>query len=114
MCNHSFIALYEDVSVKIPSEMKTYCPTCKKHTTHKVNIEKTRQRTAGLSKGARRQDRHNRGYGNKGRYSKRPVASRNMRTKTTKKTDLRLKCNDCGKKQMRSRPRAKRVELLRK
>ena len=79
----------------------------------KVSIEKTRQRGGGLSKGARRQLRHNTGYGNKGRYSKRPVASRNMRTKTTKKTDLRLKCNECGKKIMRSRPRAKRVELLR-
>ena len=80
----------------------------------KVAIEKTRQRTAGLTKGARGQARRNVGYGNHGRYSKRPVASRNMRTKTTKKTDLRLKCNECGKKIMRSRPRAKRIELLRK
>ena len=94
--------------------MRTFCPTCNKHTVMKVAIEKTKQRGGGLSKGARRQLRHNVGYGNKGRYSKRPVASRNMRTKTTKKTDLRLKCNECGKKLMRSRPRAKRVELLRK
>ena len=105
---------YEDLFVKIPSEMRTYCPTCNKHQPMKVAIEKTRQRGAGQSKGARRQERHNRGYGNKGRYSKRPVASRNMRTKTTKKTDLRLKCNECGKKIMRSRPRAKRVEMLRR
>ena len=94
--------------------MRTFCPHCNTHTVHKVAIEKTRQRGAGLSKGARRQERHNRGYGNKGRYSKRPVASRNMRTKTTKKSDLRLKCNECNKKQIRVRPRAKRVEMLRK
>ncbi len=100
--------------MKIPSEMRTYCPICKKHTVHKVSIEKTKQRAGGLSKGGRRQLRHNTGYGNKGRYSKRPVASRNMRTKTTRKTDLRLKCGECNKEQMRSRPRAKRIELLRK
>jgi len=100
--------------MKIPSEVRTYCPHCQTHQVHKVNIEKTRQRGGGLSKGARRQARHNRGYGNKGRYSKRPVASRNMRTKTTKKSDLRLKCNVCSKKQIRVRPRSKRVEMLRK
>lgn len=100
--------------MKIPSEMKAYCPHCGTHHVHKVNIEKIRQRTGGLTKGARRQKRHNRGYGNKGRYSKRPVASRNMRTKTTRKTDLRIKCNECGKKQIRSRPRARRVEMLRR
>ena len=100
--------------MKIPSEMRTLCPFCNKHTVHKVHIEKIRQRSGGKTIGARRQARHTRGYGNKGRYSKRPVASRNMRTKTTRKTDLRLKCVDCGKQIIRSRPRAKRVEILRK
>ena len=46
--------------------MRTFCPTCNKHTVMKVAIEKTKQRGGGLSKGARRQLRHNVGYGNKG------------------------------------------------
>ncbi|MHA2364295.1 MAG: 50S ribosomal protein L44e, partial [Candidatus Hodarchaeales archaeon] len=87
--------------MKIPSEMRTFCPYCNTHTKFKVSIEKTRQRSGGQTIGARRQARHNRGYGNKGRYSKRPVASRNMRTKTTRKTDLRLKCGQCSKKIIR-------------
>lgn len=100
--------------MKIPDTMRTYCPACNKYSVMKVAIEKTRQRSGGKSKGARRQERHATGYGNKGRYSKRPVASRNMRVKTSKKTDLRLKCPECNKKWIRSRPRAKRVEMLRK
>jgi ribosomal protein L44E len=100
--------------MKIPEQMRTYCPRCKKYQVMKVSIEKTRQRKGGKSKGARRQERHARGYGNMGRYSKRPVASRNMRIKTSKKTDLRLKCPECSRKLIRARPRAKRVEMVRK
>lgn len=100
--------------MKIPAEMRTLCPSCHTYTVMKVSIEKTRQRTGGKSKGSRRQAARAVGYGNLGRYSKRPVASRNMRVKTSKKTDLRLKCPQCQKEWIRARPRAKRVELMRK
>ena len=93
--------------------MQTYCPYCRKHTEHKVSIEKPRQRGAGKSKGARAKERRDKGYGNHGRFSKRAISQRKMTSKTSKKTDLRLKCAICNKKQIRSRPRAKRVEMNR-
>ncbi len=99
--------------MKIPAKMRTYCRKCRSHTTHKVSIEKTRQRGGGRSKGQRRKKRHTKGYGNKGRYSKRPISQRSRTSKTTKRVDLRLKCETCGKQWARSRPRAKRVELIR-
>ena len=99
--------------MKLPPKMKTYCPYCRKHTDQKVSIEKVRQRGAGKSKGARSKERRDRGYGNHGRFSKRAISQRNMTSKTSKKVDLRLKCPDCGKKQIRNRPRAKRVEMNR-
>jgi ribosomal protein L44E len=51
--------------------------------------------------------------GNHGRYSRRPIASRNMTSKTTKKVDIRITCGECGKKWIRNRPRARRSELQR-
>ena len=93
--------------------MRTYCPYCRKHREHKVSIEKTRQRSAGKTKGARAKERRDRGYGNKGRFSKRAISKRNMTSKTSKKVDLRLTCTECGKKQIRNRPRAKRPEITR-
>jgi len=100
--------------MKIPTEMRTYCPKCRTATVQKVSQERVRQRKGGQTKGARRKYRHDRGHGNKGRYSKRAVGQRNMTSKTSRKTDLRLTCRVCSKKQVRSRPRARKVELLRK
>jgi large subunit ribosomal protein L44e len=99
--------------VKIPAAVTTYCPKCRKHTNHKVKIEKVRQRGGGMSRGTRVQARHVKGYGNKGRFSRKPISQRNMTSKTSQKVDLRLECAECKSWQIRSRPRAKRVELLR-
>lgn len=100
--------------MKIPTEMRTYCPHCNSATDHKVSQERVRQRKGGQTKGARRKERHDRGHGNKGRYSKRAVGQRNMTSKTSRKADLRLTCKNCGKKQSRSTPRSKKFEMLRK
>ncbi len=99
--------------MKIPSRMRTFCPNCNKHTSQDVKVEKPRQRGGGMSQGSRRSARWTSRIGNHGRYSRRPIAARNMTSKTTKKVDLRITCSECGKKWIRSRPRARRTEITR-
>jgi large subunit ribosomal protein L44e len=98
--------------VKIPETMYKYCPNCGKHVTMQVKQEKTARRKTGMSAMARRVKRKRRGYGNKGRYSRRPVTQTKMASKTSKKVDLRLTCPDCSKKWVLSYPRTKRVEMV--
>lgn len=99
--------------MKIPAKMRTFCPYCNKHTEQAVKIEKSKQRGGGMSRGSRSMARWTSRIGNHGRYSRRPIASRNMTSKTTKKVDLRLTCPKCGKRWIRSRPRARRTEIKR-
>ncbi len=98
--------------VKIPEIMNKYCPSCGKHQRMKVKQEKSARRKGGLSAMARREKRKRRGYGNKGRFSKRPVTQTKMASKTSKKVDLRLTCPECSKKWVLSYPRTKRVEFV--
>ncbi len=98
--------------VKIPDKMKAYCPNCKKHVLMTVKQEKTTRRGGGLGKAARQAKRRRRGYGNQGRYSKKPVTQTKMASKTSRKIDLRLECPECKKKWAMNRPRAKRVEFV--
>ncbi len=93
--------------------MRTFCPHCNKHTVQAVKLEKAKQRGGGMGQGSRRMARWTSRIGNHGRYSRRPIASRNMTSKTTKKVDIRITCEECGKKWIRSRPRARRSELQR-
>jgi large subunit ribosomal protein L44e len=76
--------------LKVPEEIKTYCPRCNAHTPHSVSVYRAgRART--LAAGQRhheRVDRH--GYGG----SKAPMQKRKV--KTTKKQALKLKCRKCG------------------
>jgi len=102
-----------EYTVKIPGQMRTYCRTCRKHTLHEVKIERGGRRGRGLSAGTRRAKRHRSGHGNRGRYSKRPLSQWKMIVKTSKKTDLRIACQDCKKQQVRVYPRTRRVELIR-
>ncbi|MHA2055445.1 MAG: 50S ribosomal protein L44e [Candidatus Hodarchaeales archaeon] len=99
--------------MKIPAKMRTFCPHCNKHTEQSVKLEKAKQRGGGMNQGSRRMARWTSRIGNHGRYSRRPIASRNMTSKTTKKVDLRLTCAVCGKKWIRNRPRARKSELQR-
>jgi len=98
--------------VKIPEEMHKYCPNCGKHVTMIVKHEKSARRKGGMTAMARREKRTRRGYGNQGRFSKRPVTQTKMASKTSKKVDLRLTCPDCSKKWVLSYPRTKRVEMV--
>ncbi|NPD88463.1 MAG: 50S ribosomal protein L44e [Asgard group archaeon] len=98
--------------VKIPEIMNKYCPNCGKHQSMKVKQEKSARRKGGFSAMSRREKRKRRGYGNKGRFSKRPVTQTKMASKTSKKVDLRLTCPECSKKWVLSYPRTKRVEFV--
>ena len=106
------------LGMKIPKMINRYCPFCKKYTQHKVKSSK--KATPGsahpLSYGSKVRQRLrgvNRGFGNKGRYSRKPVSAR-KRTgrKTSKKTDIRYECVECKKAYPQSKgKRTKRLEI---
>ena len=80
----------------------------------KVKHEKVGRRGGGMGKQARAAKRRKRGYGNKGKFSKRPVTQTKMASKTSRKIDLRLTCPNCKKVWVKNYPRAKRVELIKR
>jgi len=90
--------------MKFPKIVKTYCPTCKRHTQHEVEIVKKKPR-GKLTKGERAFQRKLAGYGS----FPRPKPSGE---KPTKKLDLRYKCKECGKKHTKGKGfRVKKFEL---
>lgn len=104
--------------MKIPKERNTYCGKCRQHTKHKVTQAKRRGHGANhtLARGqkARVQLRGLwRGFGNLGRYSRPPIASRKRSgKKQSKNTDLRYTCSKCKKSHTQNHGvRAKKVEF---
>ncbi len=101
--------------MKLPKTVNRYCPYCKKHTQHRVAINKKRNprtMTYGSKIRARRRGQA-RGIGNMGRYSK-PAISKFKMTgkKASKKTDLRYECNECKKKHIqREGYRSRKIEF---
>jgi len=91
--------------MKFPKEMRTFCPSCKRHTLHSVSLYK-RGKERASSWGARRQARRKRGYGGQ----KFPELIRTA--KTTKKATLRLKCKECSKEVMRKGTRLRKAEIV--
>jgi len=90
--------------MKFPKEMRTFCPSCKRHTLHSVSLYK-RGKERASSWGARRQARRKRGYGSQ-------KFQEHIRTaKTTKKATLRLKCKECNKEVMRKGTRLRKAEI---
>lgn len=87
--------------MKIPKEMKRYCPKCNKHTVQKVKQEKNRgkNKTHPMSAGSRSRVEARglwRGFGNMGKYSKGAINKwKRYNKKRTKKTDLRYECTVC-------------------
>ena len=73
----------------MPKTKRTYCPTCRKHTEHKV-FEVKKGQPSSLSYGSKVRARKRgraRGFGNLGRYSKPAVTKFKMTgKKQTKKT----------------------------
>ena len=88
--------------MKLPKIRRTYCPTCKKHTEHKVieGKKKTRGTAHPMSRGSQMRLRH-RGrmsIGNQGKYSRPPISKWRMTgRKQSKKVDIRFECQICKK-----------------
>ena len=104
--------------MKIPKQIKRYCPKCKTHTEHKVSQAK--RRTPGsahpLAKSQKIRSKFGKGYGNKGKYGSKPAVSKFKMTgaKTSKKTDFRFQCATCKKTQVGKNggKRSKKVEIV--
>ncbi len=104
--------------MKLPKTRKKYCPTCKKHTEHKIieGKKKGRNATHPMSYGSKKRLKHRGklGVGNHGKYSKPPINKWRMAgRKTSKKTDLRFECGVCKKMhgQRGGGTRARKVEF---
>ncbi len=103
--------------MKIPKEIKRYCPYCKKHTSQLVSTQKQRSRSSahplsrwGPSRVKARSYRS--GYGNLGRFSKPAVKSWKRKTKITKRITLMYKCKVCNKmKGIKKAIRSSRIEI---
>lgn len=95
--------------MKFPKERKRYCPTCKKHTLHKIKHEKNRgkNKTHPLSKGSMVRMRLRgaaRGVGNHGKTSRGAMSGwKRWNKKRTKKTDFRYTCMVCKKTHAQSK-----------
>jgi large subunit ribosomal protein L44e len=91
--------------MKLPKEIRTFCPHCHHHTVHSVSLYKKGKERAS-SWGARRQAKRKRGYGGQ----KFPELIRTA--KTTKKQTMMLKCKDCKKEVMRKGIRLRKAEIV--
>lgn len=90
--------------MKIPKQIRTYCPSCRKHTLH--TLHQLRKRAPRpLSWGQRQFARVMAGYGSQPRAEQRKFA------KTAKKVTLVLKCTACGKEHPHRGFRAKGVKM---
>lgn len=86
--------------MKIPKTTNRFCPYCNKKTENKIKLVSTGGKRGTLTRGSKSRARArglNRGIGNKGRYSKPAVSKFKRKSKTTKKTNIRYVCAECGK-----------------
>lgn len=92
--------------MKFPQKINIYCPRCRKHTSHTVEVAKRKPR-GELTHGQRRMRRKMKGYGSF------PKENPKGREKSTKKMDIRYKCSACGKKHTKGKGfRVKKFELV--
>lgn len=90
--------------MKLPRKVNTYCPKCKKHTSHEVEKVK-KKRASELKWGQRRFRRVTAGYGGF------PRPKPEGREKPTRKVWLKYKCVDCKAVVQPAAQRAKRFEF---
>jgi large subunit ribosomal protein L44e len=93
--------------MKFPKTIRTYCPYCKKHTEHKVELAKKKPRRT-LAIGQRRFLRKMKGYGSF------PKENPKNREKSTKRVNIKLTCLECKKSHFIEGWRAKKFELVEK
>jgi len=91
--------------MKVPKNMRTYCPRCNTHTEHGVSIYKAGKRSKAKL-GERRQTRRRKGYGGQ----KFPL--QHNQAKVTKKQSLMLVCKECGHTMQRKGIRMSRMEIV--
>ena len=104
--------------MKVPKAVKRLCPKCKKHTEHKITQSKKKTPSSAhpMGYGSKKRMRKRgqaRGKGNRGKISKGALTSwKRYGKKTSKKTDFRYTCKDCGKAHVQKKGfRAKRIEF---
>ena len=88
-----------------PKTINRYCPTCRTHRIHNVNVYKKGKENL-LSEGKRRFERKKEGYGSF------PKEIFHKNAKLNKRTTPLLECTECGKKHYARSYRVKKFELL--
>jgi large subunit ribosomal protein L44e len=94
--------------VKLPRKTRRYCPKCKEHTEQKIDLVSTGHKRGTLKYGSLWRAKKRGalpGTGNRGRYSKRAVKSRKMKTKTTTRKVLIYTCQKCKKSNQSAKSR---------
>lgn len=102
--------------MKFPKEKKRLCPSCRKHTDHKVMVVKA-SKASSLKSGSKYRARARgraRGLGNQGRWSRPAITKWKMTgKKNTKKTNLKYQCKECKKSHLQPKGiRLRKVELI--
>ena len=101
--------------MKIPKTTKRHCPTCNKHTEHKISLVSSGHKRGSMKRGSKDRAKKRglaRGHGNLGRYSKKPVTQFKSKVKTTKKSNLMYTCKECKKSTIQKKGmRAGKVQL---
>ncbi|MBE5728176.1 MAG: 50S ribosomal protein L44e [Candidatus Acidifodinimicrobium sp.] len=95
--------------MKIPSKVNRFCKYCGEYTEHTVVLVKPGRRGT-MTKGSRRKLWNiDHGYGS----TPYPMFEhKKIKVKTTKRYDIRYKCNKCGKMEVQKRgKKAKKLEI---
>ena len=93
------------MKMKVPKEIRTYCPKCRKYTVHTVMLYKPGKRRT-LAAGQRRYLAKQKGYGSKRKPEQK------ITVKLTKKQVLKLKCKECGYTIHREGIRLRKLEII--
>ena len=93
--------------MKLPKKHKRYCPKCKSHTEHKLDLVSTGHKRGSLKRGSLQRAKSRGafpGKGNKGRSSRPAIKKWKRKTKTTTRKVVIYTCQTCKKStQARSR-----------
>lgn len=93
--------------MKVPKQIRTYCPKCRNYTIHTVMLYKPGKRRT-LAAGQRRYLAKQKGYGSQ----RKPEQKKKV--KVTKKQVLKLKCRKCGYIIHKKGIRLKKLEIVEK
>jgi large subunit ribosomal protein L44e len=98
--------------MKLPKKTRRYCPFCKEHTEQKLDLVSTGHKRGAMKYGSKERAKLRGslpGTGNKGRYSKRAIKSRKMKTKTTTRKVIIYTCQKCKKSTLSKSRRVSKI-----